>query len=307
MTTKPQYLKKGDKVYLITPSGFASEEKINKAIENVKSLGLEVKFSEKIYAKYGYLAGTDEERLEDLHYAFANPDIKAVFCVRGGYGATRLLDKIDYKLIKKNPKIFVGFSDITALHSAFLTKTGLVGIHGIVGASNFSDYTRSQLENLLFSTQENYKLPCHDGEVITHGNTKGIVVGGNLSLLVSLIGTEFLPSFRNKIVFIEEIAEPPYKIDRMLTHLLMSTDLKNANAFIFGTFNKCDLENFDIPPENSLTVKQIIKEKFSDFEKPVLYNLNFGHIDNACIFPIGVEVSVNTEKKEITVIEKILS
>ena len=307
MTTKPQYLKKGDKVYLITPSGFATEEKINKAIENIKSLGLEVEFSKKIYAKYGYLAGTDEERLEDLHYAFANPDIKAVFCVRGGYGATRLLDKIDYKLIRKNPKIFVGFSDITALHSAFLTKTGLIGIHGIVGASNFSDYTRSQLENLLFSTQENYKLPCHSGEVITHGNTKGILVGGNLSLLVSLIGTEFLPSFRNKIVFIEEIAEPPYKIDRMLTHLLMATDLKNANALVFGTFNKCDLENFDIPPENSLTIKQIIEEKFSDFGKPVLYNLNFGHIDNACIFPIGVEVSVNTEKKEITVIEKILS
>ena len=307
MPLKPQHIEKGDRIYLITPSGFATEEKINKAIENIKSLGLEVEHSEKIFSKYGYLAGTDEERLADLHYAFENPEIKAIFCIRGGYGATRLLDKIDYELIKKNPKIFIGFSDITALHSAFLTKTGLIGIHGIVGASNFSDYTRSQLENLLFTTPENYKLPCQNSEIISHGNEKGTLVGGNLSLLVSLIGTEFLPSFRNKIVFIEEIAEPPYKIDRMLTHLLMATDLKNANAFVFGTFNKCNPENFDIPPENSFTVKQIIEEKFSNFGKPVLYNVNFGHIDNACIFPIGVKTSIDTEKKEITILEKIVS
>ena len=303
---KPNKLNKGDKVALITPSGFATEEKINIAIENIKSLELEVFHTDRIFAKHGYLAGTDDERLADLHEAFENKEIKAIFCVRGGYGATRLLNKINYDIIRDNPKILVGFSDITALHTAFFTKTNLVAVHGIVGASKFTDYTKSQLKDFLFSGFKTYNLPCEWNEIIAYGSGKGTSVGGNLSLLVSLIGTEFLPSFEQKVVFIEEIGETPYKIDRMLTHLLTATDLHKAEAIVFGRFHKCSPEDNNTKEENSLTVEQIIREKFEDFKKPVLYNLNFGHIDNACIFPIGVEICVNTDMREIFVLENIV-
>ena len=299
MIPKPNKLNKGDKVALITPSGFATKEKIDIAIENIKSLGLEVIYSEKIFAQYGYLAGTDDERLADLHQAFENDDIKAIFCIRGGYGATRLLPKINFDLILENSKLLVGFSDITVLHNAFFHKTGLIGVHGIVASSKFTDYTRNQLKNILFDNLQTYNLPCQWNNIVAHGSGKGISIGGNLSLLVSLIGTEYLPSFENKVVFIEDVAEAPYKIDRMLTHLLTATDLKNAEAVIFGTFYKCEQK------ENTLTVEQIIEEKFENFEKPVLTNINFGHIENACIFPIGVEICVNTEMKEFFVLESI--
>lgn len=304
---KPNKLNKGDKVALITPSGFATEEKINIAIENIKSFGLEVYHTDRIFAKYGYLAGTDDERLADLHEAFENEEVKAIFCVRGGYGATRLLEKIDYEIICKNPKIFVGFSDITALHSAFFQKTGLVGVHGIVASSKFTDFTKKQLNDILFNNLKTYNLPCEWNKIIAYGSGKGTSVGGNLSLLVSLIGTKFLPSFENKVVFIEEVAEAPYKIDRMLTHLLTATDLKKAEAIIFGTFYKCSAVENNTKNENSLTVDQIIEEKFEDFEKPVLSNINFGHIENACVFPIGVEMCVNTEMQEIFILENIVN
>ncbi len=306
MTLKPPKIQPDDKVALITPAGFAKKEKIDLAIENIKKLGLEPVFSERIFERYaGYLAGADEIRLQDLHTAFSDDEVKAIFCIRGGYGTTRLLDKIDYELIRQHPKIFVGFSDITALHSAFYVKTGLVGIHGIVGASKFSEYTYEQLKNFLFDNQQTFSLPCTWNEIIAHGSGKGISVGGNLSLLVSLIGTEFLPDFAGKVVFIEEIAEPPYKIDRMLTHLLSATNLSEAEAIIFGTFHKCSPEDFEMTNEQSFTVQEIIEEKFANYSKPVLFGLNFGHIPDACIFPIGVEICVNTEMKEIFVLENV--
>jgi muramoyltetrapeptide carboxypeptidase len=307
MTLKPKKLHKGDKVALIAPSGYAKPEKINKAIDNIKRLGLDIVYSETIFKRYGYLAGSDNERLADLHEAFENNEVKAIFCIRGGYGATRIIDRINYDLIRKNPKIFVGFSDITALHTAFYTKTGLVGIHGIVGASEFSEYTLQQLNDLLFDSLQNYSLSCQWNDIIVHGGAKGTSIGGNLSLLVSLIGTEFLPDFKDKIVFIEEIAEPPYKIDRMLTHLQNATNLCDAQALIFGSFYKCEPEDFNMTSVETFTVKQIISEKFSDFQKPLLFGLNFGHIPNACIFPIGVEMCVNTEMKEIFVLENIVN
>ncbi len=305
MTLKPEKLQKNDKVALITPSGFATKEKINLAIENIKKLELEPVFTDKIFEKYGYLAGNDQTRLDDLHEAFENKEIKAVFCVRGGYGATRILDKINYELIKQNPKLFIGFSDITVFQSAFYKKLDLVSIHGIVGASEFTDYTISQLKNILFENQQNYNLPCEWNKIIAHGGGKGTSVGGNLSLLISLIGTEYLPTFSDKVVFIEEIAEPPYKIDRMLTHLLMATDLNKAEAVIFGRFNKCNPEDFGMNEEQSLSIEKIITEKFENLKKPVLFDVNFGHIKSSCIFPLGVEMCVNTEMKEIFVLENI--
>lgn len=296
--------KKLKKFALIAPSGIVTEQKLNKSIENLKKIGIEAIVMPNAMKHYGYLAGTDDQRLADLHQAFADKNIDGIMCIRGGYGATRILDKINYDLIRHNPKIFIGFSDITALQSAFFVKTSLVSFHGIVGASSFTDYIIEQLRDLIFSPIENYILPHKSFEVLNEGKAEGTIVGGNLSLLVSLIGTEYLYPFAGNLVFIEEIAEPPYKIDRMLNHLLMATDLKQASGIVFGSFRNCEAENNGILPQNSLKIKYIIEEKFTNLNIPIVYNFNFGHIENSLIFPIGVKAKLDTQKGQIQLLEK---
>ncbi|MBN2663453.1 MAG: LD-carboxypeptidase [Bacteroidales bacterium] len=291
------------KVGLIAPSGIVRQAKIDKTLQNIHSIGLS-SFDDEIQEKiFGHFAGTDNQRLNDVHRFWTNEQIDAIFCIRGGSGATRLLNNINYKIIKNNPKIFVGFSDITALQSAFFVKTGLVSFHGIVGASEFTEYVIEQIKSLMFQSSDNYILPHKSFNTLKHGKTQGRIVGGNLSLLTSLIGTEYLYKFENNIVFIEEIAEPPYKIDRMLNHLLMATDLKKAAAIVFGKFNKCEPQDFDMTLYDSFSIEQIIQRDFSFLQIPVVYDLNFGHIKDALIFPIGINAQLDTLNQKITLLE----
>lgn len=302
MILKPKHIQ-NKKVGLIAPSGIVRQAKIDKTFQNINSIGLK-SFDENIQEMvYGHFAANDNQRIYDVHRFWTNEQVDVIFCIRGGYGATRLLDNINYELIKQNPKIFVGFSDITALQSAFFVKTGLVSFHGIVGASEFTDYIVKQINSLMFEPSENYVLPHNSFKTLNSGKAQGLIVGGNLSLLVSLIGTDYIYKFENNIVFIEEIAEPPYKIDRMLTHLLMATDLKKAAAIVFGKFNKCEPRNFDITLNHSFTIEQIIQRDFSTMQMPIVYNLNFGHIKNGLIFPIGVMAELDTYKKQIKLLE----
>ncbi len=306
MILKPQKLTKNSTVALIAPSGIIRDGKEEKSEKNLSILNL---CSKKILEKrknLGYLAETDENRLLELENSFENKNIDAIFAIRGGYGATRFLHKINFDIILKNPKLFVGYSDITALQSAFWVKTNLISIHGVLASSEFTEYTVEQIKNLLFASTANYLLPVKSFEVLKHGKTQGRIVGGNLSLLVSLIGTGFLYQFKNNIVFIEEISEPPYKIDRMLTHLLHATDLKDAAAIVFGKFHKCQPENFGMTSSESLTIEQIIKDNFLDLKMPIIFDVNFGHIKNSLIFPIGAMAAIDTKKSEINVIESIV-
>ncbi len=305
MTLKPPKLKNKDVVALVAPSGIVSKTKFNIAFKNIRKLGLIPVYKNSFCKNFGYLADTDFNRSNDLNVFFEDKILSdAIFCIRGGYGATRILNQIKYDKILLNPKIFVGFSDITAFQSAIYIKTGLVSFHGIVAASEFSDYTVTQIQNLLFNPTDNYKLPLKSIKVLNNGTTQGKIVGGNLSLLTSLIGTEYLYKFENNIVFIEEIAEPPYKIDRMINHLLMATDLKKAAAIVFGKFNKCTPKDYNMTGKNSFTVEQIFKQYFSDFNFPVVFDVNFGHINDGLIFPIGVKAELNTKHKEIILLEK---
>ncbi len=301
----PKHLEKGDKVALILPSSGTTDAKIKIAVENIKSVDLQPVVIHSYAPKYKYLSAPDQIRIKDLMTAFLDNEIKAIFAIRGGYGATRILPYINYEIIARNPKIFVGFSDITALHLAFYKKAKLVGFHGLVAKSNFTPYVKSQIKNLLFKPRKNFLLDCKtEGiEIVNHGEAQGVLTGGNLSLLVSLIGTGFLPSFKNKIVLIEEIFEPPYKIDRMLEHLLQATDLSFANGIIFGTFNRCDLETHNLKSDDSFDVKEIIYEKFSNLGIPVIYGTNFGHILNGCLFPIGVKAQFNTDPFTLKILE----
>ncbi|MBN2891135.1 MAG: LD-carboxypeptidase [Bacteroidales bacterium] len=304
MILKPKRLKYGDAVALIAPSGIVREEKFKKAVRNFNEIGfLPISLNNEL-KNYGYLADTDENRLIELMLFFQNDVLaEGIFCIRGGYGATRILDQINYDIVCQNPKVFVGFSDITALQSAFFVKTGLVTFHGIVAASEFTEYVLEQINDLIVNPVENYVLPARNMKILNEGKAEGKIVGGNLSLLTSLIGTEYLYSFQNNIVFIEEIAETPYKIDRMLNHLLMATDLKKASAIVFGKFHRCEAEHHDSLPEESFTIEEIIKQYFSDFKIPVVYNINFGHIKDGLIFPIGINASIDTEFFEIRLLE----
>ncbi len=301
-------IKPGDKIALVTPAGPINTAKLSNAVQIVESLGLKPVWGDKVHKHYGYLAGTDQERLEELIEAYQNPAIKGVFAIRGGYGTLRLLDKIQYEIIEENPKILLGFSDITALQIAIYKKVKLPSLHTNL-SSLAHQYTQEIFKKIVFE-KKRVTLDFHTDftpqpSTIVAGEAKGILIGGNLTLLTSLIGTKFLPRFKGKIVFLEEINEPPYKIDRMLTQLFLATDIEQAAGIILGIFNKCNRENFYKKPQDSLTLKDVFLDKFSNFNGPVIGGFPLGHINKMAILPIGTRVYLNTEKAQLRQISKI--
>jgi muramoyltetrapeptide carboxypeptidase len=307
---KPARLRAGAVVALIAPAGPFTEEKRTNARRNFENLGFIIREGKNLNARNGYLAGTDEQRLADLHWAFSDPEMDAVWCIRGGYGCTRLLPNIDFDLIRKNPKPFIGYSDVTALHLAIQQKTGLVTFHGPVAASDFPENTLQHFRAALIEPVLNYEIRIPGeaeqppGEefrpyVIASGKAKGHLIGGNLSLLSAMAGTSFSPSFREKIVFIEDVGEQPYRIDRMLTQLLQATDLQQAAGIALGVFFDCKPK----PDSPSLTLEEVLRDRFSSLGIPVIYGLPFGHVPHQATFPYGIEAELNVEKGTLTLLE----
>lgn len=308
---KPKRLKVGDTLGVIAPSSALPEKTVTRAIENLTNLGFKIKLGKNVRAQNGYLAGTDTQRLEDLHWAFSDPDVDAVWCIRGGYGATRLLPNVDFKLIKKNPKIFIGYSDITALHVAIFQKTGLVTFHGPVGTSDYTDFTKPNVWNLLTNPTPQYQLinaeinaknesNLFKTEVITAGKCRGQLIGGNLSLLSAMDGTPFaLDNLKGKILFMEDIDERPYRVDRMLTQMLQSHDLSKLAGIALGIFEGCNPKT----DENSLSLMDCLKDRLGNLGIPVIYGLSFGHISNQYTLPVGIEVDMDTETGILTLLD----
>ena len=305
---KAKVLKEGDTIGLIAPGSPIPPERYKKAIENIKSLGLKVKYTDRSKAIHGYLAGTDKERLDDLHQMFVDSEVDGIWCLRGGYGCTRLLPKINYELIKKNPKVLIGYSDVTALLLSIYQKTGLIGFHGPAAVSEFTPYTVEQIRNTIMSHRKEYVIPLssanekeedadYHSKVLIHGEAEGKLIGGNLSLLAAMSGTKYLPSFKKKIVFIEDIGEKPYAIDRMFTQLLQASDISKASAFLLGVFKNCKA------PENSYSLKleDTLLDRLGNLGIPLIYGFPFGHIANQCTFPIGVNASLKTNELELLV------
>jgi muramoyltetrapeptide carboxypeptidase len=310
---RPKRLKKGAHIGLITPGSFIDDEGLQKAVNNLENLGFKVSLAKNIRAERGFTAGSDQERLADLHHMFADKSIDGIWCARGGYGCSRLLPYIDYRLIKKNPKIVIGYSDITALLIAIYQKTGLIGFHGPVASSDFNDYTESQLRkviidpqvpNLISLSAENESLAkenaVYQSQTIRSGIAEGKLIGGNLSLLAPLAGTKFQPDIKGKLLFIEEIGEAPYRIDRMLTQLRQSYPLKAAAGIILGVFRGCERKE----GSRSLSLQATLKDRLGDLNIPVVYGTSFGHISNMCTLPIGVKARLDADKKAITLLEK---
>ncbi len=311
---KPKALKKGDTIGLITPAGPVSADRIEKATTNMEAMGYHVKHSKAIEARYGHLAGMDQERLADLHRQFADPQIDAVWAIRGGYGCTRLLPYIDYALIRKNPKILVGYSDITALHNAIHQKTGLITFHGPVGASTMTDYNLMHLNAVLSAGESPHRIyecaenvakedPVFSIEVFREGIATGVLAGGNLCLLSSMVGTPFQVDLKGKLVFMEDVGEKPYRIDRMLTQLLQSSNLHLAKGIILGIFEDCQPKD----EQYSLSLRDTLHERLSGLGIPVMYGVSFGHIQNMCTLPVGIQARMDTAAKTITLLEKAVS
>ncbi len=307
---KPKRLAKGDTVGIIAPSSGVSDEELAKAVQNMTDLGLQTKLGKSVGKVNGFLAGNDKERLDDLHRAFADKTIDAIWCVRGGYGATRFLPEIDFKIIKNNPKIFIGYSDITALHTAIYQNCNLVTFHGPVAASTYSDYAKKHVVNALMNPSTPYKIELSPDNVvkesslfktavITKGKAKGKLIGGNLSLLTALAGTAFgLRNTKGKLLFIEDVGEKPYRLDRMFVQLKQSVNLRELAGIALGVFAECEA-----PDDKSQTVIDVVKDQLGSLGIPVIYGLSFGHIRDQFTLPVGIEAELDTEKATLTFLE----
>ena len=307
---KPKRLKAGDTVAVVAPASGLTTESFDQAIKNLESLGLKTKVGKSARGVKGFLSATDKERLDDFHAAFADKQISAVWCVRGGYGTSRLLPAIDYNLIAKNPKILIGYSDITALHLAIFQKTGLVTFHGPVAASEYSEYTKYHVENVLMKPSAPHKIALSEynkeqisnlfkPEIITAGKARGRLVGGNLSLLSALAGTPFaLRDMKGKILFIEDVGEQPYRVDRMLTQMRQSLDLRSLAGIALGIFEDCNPR-----AEGTQTLSDVLKDRLGDLGIPVFYGFSFGHIRDQFTLPVGIEAEFDTATATMTLLE----
>jgi muramoyltetrapeptide carboxypeptidase len=311
---KPRRLQQNDLVSLISPGSYIDDEGLQRAVKNLETLGFRVKLGKHIREQYGYVAGSDKQRLEDLHDGFADDEVKAVWCVRGGYGCSRLLPYIDYALIRSNPKALIGYSDITALLNAIYLKTGLVGFHGPVGASELTDYNRLHLEAVLMDGKNPWLIqrPATYGEQtdqaylynkIRSGQAEGILVGGNLSLLAAMAGSGFLPDLGGHLVFMEEVGEKPYRVDRMLTQLRQAGNLQAAGGIALGVFSGCEAGEND----RSLTLPQTLEDRLGEFKCPVAYGFPFGHISDQCTLPVGIRARMDAGEGTIQLLEAAVS
>ena len=309
---KPPRLKAGDLVGLIAPGGVVDDALIEKCVKNLESLGMRVKVSINIRAARGGYAGTVAQRVDDLHAMFLDREVKAIWPARGGSGCVHLLPKINYSLIRNHPKILIGYSDITALLLAIYRHAGLVTFHGPVASSTFSDYSVAHLKAVLMEPQARFDInmsaqnaekalqePQFARRTLREGVATGRLVGGNLSVLTAMVGTPYAAEFSGSIMFLEEIGEAPYRIDRMLTQLSQSGALKNIAGAMLGVFQKA----VAIDGEASLTLNEVLDDHFAQPKTPSVYGFSFGHIAQQFTIPIGVRARLDTANATLTLLE----
>lgn len=298
---KPKRLNPKDVIGLISPASSPDEFlRVEKGVKYLESLGYRVKVGNNVGKGYGYLAGTDQERLDDLHSMFKDKTVKAIFTLRGGYGAFRMLDKINYNLIKNNPKIFVGYSEITALQMAFLEKAGLITFAGPMVAVDFyqeiSSFTNEMFWASITSNKKIGKLTYPEDQkpsCLVKGIASGRIIGGNLAVFTALLGTPYFPNLTGKILMIEDIGELPYRIDRMLNQLRLSGAFNKVKGVIIGRFVDC--HEYD-PNKKTLTLGEVIEHYISSLKKPSIYTFPHGHIKDFVTIPFGIRVNLNAAK-----------
>jgi muramoyltetrapeptide carboxypeptidase len=298
---KPKRLQQEDTVGVIAPASPPNQDYLEQGIVFLEQLGLNVKVGKNVSRINGYLAGSDQERLNDLHEMFRDPEVKAVICACGGYGTGRIAAKIDYEIIKNNPKIFWGYSDITFLHTAIRQQTGLVTFHGPmlgsdIGKSDTHPLSKQGFRQLFEPTPLVYTEQFSRLEVLVEGAASGELIGGNLSLLVSTIGTAYEIDTRGKLLLIEDINEEPRSVDRMLNQLYMAGKLEDASGILVGDFCDCT------PNRNlTLTLDEVIDHYVKLAKKPALKGFLMGHCNPQISIPFGVHATLNTHEKRLIV------
>lgn len=310
---KPKKIKSGGVIGVISPASSPADlSKVEKGVKYLEGLGYRVEVGKNVGKSEGYLAGSDDERVEDLHSMFANKNVNAVFCVRGGYGSARLLDKLDFNLIKKNPKIFVGYSDITSLQMAILKKTGLVTFAGPMVAVDFArdkfpEFTEEIFWEMLTVSKKIGKLSNPQDErfyTLNKGRGEGPIIGGNLAVFMALLGTGYHPSFKDSILLLEDIGESPYRIDRMLNQLKLGKVFEQVNGIILGRFVDC----YDSDEKSStFSLNEVMVQYLSNLKIPVFYNFKHGHIAENITIPFGVNTKLNTSRCFIEITESAVS
>jgi muramoyltetrapeptide carboxypeptidase len=305
----PQRLSKGDLIGLVTPGSSVSEEELAACVIKLEALGFRTTFNDTVLSEYGYFAGPDRERADELMDMFAREDVNGIWCVRGGYGAIRILDLLDYEVIRQNPKVLIGYSDITAILTAVYQETGLVTFHGPVGTSDFNKFSTRSIRKVIMEPDKGYKYPYkreketrenpeYDRYTLTGGEAEGELIGGNISVLDSIIGTRFEPDFENKLVYLEDVGEKTYRIDKMVFHLLSGTNLKKAAGIVMGAFDECNINE-----EPTLSLRTALDDLLKPLGIPVSYGLSFGHIKRQVTIPTGIRAAMNADKNSFRLLE----
>jgi muramoyltetrapeptide carboxypeptidase len=289
---KPPALRQGDKIGLIAPASSFNREAFLRGCDRLRQMGYEPVYSQDIFDRDIYFAGPAERRTQELHQYWQRDDIAALVCVRGGYGSNYLLEKLDYSLFAARPKILVGCSDITSLLTAISDRTGLVGFHGPMVAKDIADGTfdESSWQNALQGAA-NWTVPTTGVEVLQAGKTSGRLYGGCLSMLVASLATPFEIEAAGTILFIEDIGEKPFRIDRMLMQLRIAGKLDEVHGFVFGEMLDC------LPPKGeNYTLQQVIMRVLEPYKVPIVYGLKSGHVSSGNItLPIGVQAELAAE------------
>ena len=307
---RPRGLIFGDTIGIIAPAGPSTGEKVEASHRELARMGFKVKIGSSCYRKYGYLAGEDSLRADDINSMFEDGDVDGIICLRGGYGTLRILDLLDYDLIASNPKVFIGYSDITALHIALNLKADLVTFHGPMAAPDIAagldHFSMESLYNSILGERAGIGKLENPGdekvEIINEGIAEGTIIGGNLSLIVSTLGTPYEVDLRGKLLFIEEIGERPYRIDRMLNHLRLAGKLKDAEGIILGDFRACD--PMDGKEEHSLSLRQVIGDIIESIGKPCIANVRAGHCKPMITIPLGAKARLDGYSGELEVLER---
>ncbi|MGH7598115.1 MAG: S66 peptidase family protein [bacterium] len=309
---KPPRLRSGDLIGVVAPASPMKHDRLDNGIRYLENLGYRVKLGKHVYDETGYLAGRDAARADDINRMFRDPKVKAIFCVRGGYGTPRLLPLLDYRAIKASPKIFVGYSDITSIQLAMLRHAGLITFSGPMVAAEMAKginpFTEENFWRILTHPKpfgdlvrpaENHYL------AIAPGRASGPLLGGCLSLVASLIGSPHFPDVKDSIFFVEEIGEAPYRIDRFLTQLREAGIFKRINGFVLGQMTDC----VPADDEPSQTIDDLMRDFIKPLKIPALAGLDYGHVDVKYTLPFGVraELRVGRGQSRLRIVESAVS
>jgi len=290
-SVRPPRLKPGDTIGIVAPAGPFDSDKFMKGKAVLESMGFQTVYDESIFQNHGFLAGTDFQRADQVNRLFADPTVQAILCARGGYGSLRILPLLDFKSIQTHPKIFLGFSDISALLAMLYDRCDLITFHGpvVTTLANATDETIAAMKTALISGIALELIP-ENGRAIKPGVSSGCVPGGNLTTLCHLVGTPFAPHFDGKILLLEDVGEMPYRIDRMLTQMKLAGCFNDISGLILGAFENCGLID---------EIDEIFNHVFEDTDIPILAGLDIGHGEHNLTIPIGLAATLDADNHRL--------